>query len=233
MDVIVRQYRAEDEGVWNDFVSRAKNATFLFDRHFMNYHADKFHDHSLMIYADRGLKAVLPANVLGNSLVSHEGLSYGGMILDETVRLEDVIRFFFHTLLYLHEQGFNKITYKCVPANFATLPSFEDQYVMFLLDARLVRRDMSAVCDKNHALRMRESRKSTMKKNALHGHRIVHTEDPSQFWAILENNLKERHGVAPVHSLQEIQLLMKGFPGQIHCFEVGHNELLGQHTHNT
>ena len=47
---------------WNRFVATSKNGTFLFFRDYMDYHADRFRDHSLMFYRDGGLFALLPAN---------------------------------------------------------------------------------------------------------------------------------------------------------------------------
>jgi hypothetical protein len=59
-------------------VSTAKNATFLFSRAYMDYHSDRFADHSPMIFNDHSLVGVLPANLNANgTLISHEGLTYG------------------------------------------------------------------------------------------------------------------------------------------------------------
>ena len=44
---IVR-YTAEQKTVWDSFVATSKNGTFLFMRDYMDYHADRFADHSLM-----------------------------------------------------------------------------------------------------------------------------------------------------------------------------------------
>ena len=42
----------------------SKNGTFLFLRAYMDYHSDRFHDHSLMFHNEKGkLIAVLPANI--------------------------------------------------------------------------------------------------------------------------------------------------------------------------
>ena len=46
---IVR-YTAEKADEWNAFVAESKNGTFLFNRGYMDYHADRFVDHSLMFY---------------------------------------------------------------------------------------------------------------------------------------------------------------------------------------
>ena len=39
------RYTADRELEWNDFVGQSKNATFLFYRGYMDYHADRFADY--------------------------------------------------------------------------------------------------------------------------------------------------------------------------------------------
>ena len=46
----VRRYTPDKASEWNRFVAQSKNGTFLFDRRFMDYHADRFEDCSLMVY---------------------------------------------------------------------------------------------------------------------------------------------------------------------------------------
>ena len=71
----VRRYTGEHSDEWNRFVAASKNGTFLFDRNYMDYHADRFSDHSLMIYRNGSVYALLPANVK-----------------DDTLYLDDLIR---------------------------------------------------------------------------------------------------------------------------------------------
>ena len=48
----VSPYRSSDKGVWDAFVLKSNQDTFLFFRDFMDYHSDRFNDFSLMIYAN-------------------------------------------------------------------------------------------------------------------------------------------------------------------------------------
>ena len=77
------RYRKELKSEWDQFVANAKNATFLFMRDYMDYHADRFFDCSLMFYDDGKLRALLPANYdkKHRTIASHGGLTYGGLIL--------------------------------------------------------------------------------------------------------------------------------------------------------
>ena len=46
----VKRYEPKYFEEWNAFISTAKNATFLFNRDFMEYHSDRFEDFSLLIF---------------------------------------------------------------------------------------------------------------------------------------------------------------------------------------
>ena len=69
----IKRYIAECAAEWDDFVSQTRNGTFLFMRQYMDYHADRFCDHSLMIYRKERLCALLPANESEGILYSHGG----------------------------------------------------------------------------------------------------------------------------------------------------------------
>ena len=79
---IVR-YTADKKAEWDSFVRESKNGTFLFMRDYMEYHADRFDDYSLMYYKGDKLLSLLPANRKGETLWSHQGLTYGGLVLNK------------------------------------------------------------------------------------------------------------------------------------------------------
>ena len=59
----IKRYTPEDAAEWNNFVwLKSRQGTFLFDRNYMDYHQDRFHDYSLMFFHKRKLYALLPAN---------------------------------------------------------------------------------------------------------------------------------------------------------------------------
>src|SRR4051794_12547716 len=86
---------------WNDFILNSKNGTFLFHRDFMDYHKDRFEDYSLLVFKKEKLVAVLPANKVDREIYSHQGLSYGGVILNKDIKLKHVIGVFENLLKYL------------------------------------------------------------------------------------------------------------------------------------
>ena len=78
MSITTENYKAEKKQVWDEFIDNSKNGTFMLKRDYMDYHADRFKDFSLMFYEDDKLIAVMPASLHGNEVRSHGGLTYGG-----------------------------------------------------------------------------------------------------------------------------------------------------------
>ncbi|TAD97029.1 MAG: hypothetical protein EAZ97_13070, partial [Bacteroidetes bacterium] len=62
------RYESAWKDRWNDFLSVSKNASFLFDRNFMDYHKDRFRDHSCIFIEKNQILAVFPANEKQNCL---------------------------------------------------------------------------------------------------------------------------------------------------------------------
>lgn len=77
----IRRSGASGAATWDAFVEASKNGTYLFQRGFMGYHADRFDDHSVIVFEGGSLLAVLPANRVDDALVSHGGLTYGGIVM--------------------------------------------------------------------------------------------------------------------------------------------------------
>ncbi|GGK25610.1 hypothetical protein GCM10007962_19880 [Yeosuana aromativorans] len=206
---------------WNDFVATSKNGTFLFHRDFMEYHQDRFEDYSLMVYRDKKLVGVLPANKVKNEVHSHQGLTYGGFVLSKGIKFELVLEAFKVVLKFLHDNQIKTLVLKQLPSIYAALPSDETQYLMFLLHSELIKRDTLSVIDLNNKLEISNNRKEGFKRADKH-HLIVKEEFAFDlFWnEILIKNLKKKHQTKPVHSLEEITLLKKRFPNQIRQFNV-------------
>ena len=52
----IKTYNDSYKVDWNNFVDISKNSTFLFKREFMDYHAEKFEDYSLLIFYNSDLE---------------------------------------------------------------------------------------------------------------------------------------------------------------------------------
>lgn len=218
---LVRQYESKDYQDWNAFIGKAKNATFLFNRDFMEYHKERFDDFSLLIFDDKKLVAVLPANRVGAIVHSHQGLSYGGLIYCEQLSQTAVLAIFKEVMLFLNRLDIQIVNLKITPSIYHHKPAEELLYALFLVEAKLIRRDVLSVIDLSNAGTYSKIRKRGIKKAVSKDLMIKEEVDFDGFWnEILIPNLKLRHNTIPVHSLAEISRLKLLFPNNIRQFNV-------------
>ena len=213
----VERYTSSRQKEWDNFVTQANNATFLFQRGYMEYHADRFADHSLMIYRDGQLAAILPANLAANgTLASHGGLTYGGLVLPSQAALTQVIGCFHAMLSYLHEHGISRLRYKRIPSHYTLRPDDDIAYCLFLLQARLYRRDCHLVVPLVNRLPVQKRRRRQANKARRASLRLVQEKQFLGFWQeVLTPRLASKYGVKPVHTAAEITLLASRFPQNI------------------
>ncbi len=216
----IKRYNGEnDQKEWDLFVKNSKQGTFLLERSYMDYHSDRFHDHSLMIYKNDKLYAILPGNEADHTFYSHQGLTYGGLITNSKATADDVCKVFAQINQYLKQQGFQKVIYKSVPRIYHQLPAEEDLYALFKeCHAQICARNISAVIDLQHPLKWYNIRKQGAKKATSQGIRIEYSEDYNNFWEILSTNLMQTYHAQPVHTLEEIRMLHERFPENIKLY---------------
>jgi hypothetical protein len=220
----VKRYTIQDKESWNAFVKSAKNGTFLFDREYMDYHADRFSDHSLMVWNENELMAVFPANAKDKILYSHQGLTYGGIVVNKEIRLKEYLRCA-QAILQYAASFFDTIIYKCIPSFYCSFPSEEEKFLFFLLQAEYYRCDTAFVIDNTNVLSVQDRRKRSIKKARQSGLECALSNDWKFYWKkILEPNLQERFGVKPVHALDEIELLKNRFSENIKLFAACQNQ---------
>lgn len=215
----VRQYTADDVARWNQFVAQSKQGTFLFDRRYMDYHADRFCDCSLIVFRKNRLFALLPANRVGDTLYSHQGLTYGGLVTDERAVPETVCETLVAINSFLYGQGIRRVVYKPVPHIYHSIPAEEDVYALSLrCHARLIERDASATVLFSNRMRFTESRRSGLRKAMSAGLTVRQSSDVESFWRILADNLETKYHARPVHTADEMKLLMARFPDSIRLY---------------
>ena len=217
----VRRYQKNDYENWNSFIGQAKNATFLFHRDFMEYHSDRFEDYSMIVLDGEKWVAVLPANVVGNEVFSHQGLTYGGLVYSEKIKLAAVIEIFKAILFFLNYNKIEKLQVKLIPSIYHQKPAEELNYALFLADAKLIRRDALSVLDLSNKNPLSKLRKRSVQKGVSNAFVIKEEVDFEEFWnAILIPNLEKKHQAKPVHTLEEITKLKALFPEKIRQFNV-------------
>ena len=222
----VTRYTSSHADEWNRFVAQSKNGTFLFDRRFMDYHADRFEDCSLMIYHRDVLYALLPANIKVDTLYSHGGLTYGGLIMSDKCSAKGVQDVFVAINGFLRSISVQKVVYKAVPWIYHQQPAEEDLFALTsICQARLVIRDISSAIIGDRRMPFTESRLSGLRKAHRQGLTVKESTDFATFWQILNDNLTSKYGVRPVHSAAELELLHGRFPEHIKLYMVFDGEV--------
>ncbi|EEV5110342.1 GNAT family N-acetyltransferase, partial [Campylobacter jejuni] len=214
----IKKYNLNSKDIWNNFNKDAKNGLFMFDRNYMDYHSDRFMDNSLMFYEDEKLIALLPCNVVENILYSHQGLTFGGFIVDENMKQGKMLECFEVLKEYMKENNFKKLIYKSIPYIYHKIPAQEDLYALFRNKAELFRVDCSTTIDLQNVLKMSDLRKRCIKKAQKNKVEITSSEDFNIFLILLNSVLQKQHGVNAVHSVEELKLLYSRFPQNIKLF---------------
>ena len=224
----VERYTETMKSTWNEFVRNSDNGHFMFLRDYMDYHSDRFEDHSLLIYDENKLRALLPACERENVLHSHQGLTYGGLILNSKSYATDVKEILATVVDYAKSNDIQDLVYKCIPPVYHRQGREEDRYALWAMGAEMFRRDISSVIDLRLPFKYRSTKKQNIKKGVQAQLSIHELDDLQEYWQLLGAVLGSRHDAEPTHSYEEIQKLMLALPKHIKGYSVKHgDQLLG------
>lgn len=210
----VRPYVPADVNTWDALVARSRNGNLLHRRGYMDYHADRFVDQSLIVERHGEAVAVFPANIRDNVVTSHGGLTYAGLITTHALRAESTLAVFEQIANHYRALGVERVLYKAVPHIFHAYPAEEDLYALHRLGAQLKRRDLSSVIALREAFHFTQGRQRAVNKARKAGIGLQTNTDPADFYALLADVLR-KHGTVPTHSLAELRLLAARFPQHI------------------
>lgn len=204
---------------WNSFLDNSLQSSFLFHRSFINYHYDKFTDKSLMIYDDQQLIGLFPAaedKKNNKNIISHPGITYGGIIQQGRIRGENMIEALKLIICFYSKEKYKKLIYKATPSIYSRNLSEDDLYALKVLGAKLIRSDLSSVINLNNPLELSSRRKRSFNKASKNGIKLSdNLEEISFFWELLKNNLQTKYKTNPVHTINEIKKLLTLFPENI------------------
>lgn len=223
----VKRYKSENYSDWNAFIGKAKNATFLFHRDFMDYHSDRFQDYSLIVMEGEKWVALLPANCFGNTVYSHQGLTYGGLVLLPQSKLSTAIFVLKALLKYLSENDIVKLYFKQIPSIYCDYASDEINYLMYVCKGKVVMKHNVSVITLKSKLLFSKSRRECINRGKKFNLDIKEETNLESFWnELLIPNLKNKYHSKPVHSINEIHFLRDKFPENIRHFNVYYQDKL-------
>lgn len=223
----ILRYTPTYASLWDEFVTASRNGTFLMQRGYMDYHADRFADHSLLCYNEKQrVIGLLPANETktehGKVLYSHQGLTYGGWILSPRSKAEDVLLMFEYLKEYLQGNGFSGLYYKAIPTIYHQQPSEEDLYALFRIGVSVCACNLSSVIDLHSPIphKTDASRRHRLHVATDQGFTLDMQAPLEEVWPIVEHNLQVTYGTRPVHNLEEMTRLKHRFDHHIKCVAV-------------
>jgi hypothetical protein len=226
-NLFIKKYEERDKDEWNAFLSEAKNGLFIFDRDYMDYHKDRYFDHSVIVKQGGRIVALFPASQRKMEIYSHEGLTFGGLLMDHKSGALDVLQILEYLAGYYRGAGQDRIVYKAIPYIFHKYPATEDQYALHRMGARIYKRELSTVIDLSEPSIAAKSNLRKAEQCGALGIEVLETDNFNAFWTLLSGVLDERYNASPVHSIGEIALLNARFPDQIRLFGAWqHGELL-------
>lgn len=214
----IEKYEERRRGMWDGWIAKSRNGTFLFFRSYMEYHADRFTDYSLMIFEQDQLIAVLPASLHGSEVRSHGGLTFGGFIVDERMNASRMMSIMKFLVLYFQKNKIQKLIYKSVPHIYHRYPCEEDLYALYRCGAQLARRDLSSTIDLNSPLKFSKSKKQGATRAIKGGLVINESKDFDSFFGMLNLILKEKYRTTATHTAEEMRLLASKLPNHIRLF---------------
>lgn len=223
----ILNYSKERQEAWEYTVLTSRNGTWMNLQKFLDYHEGKFEDNSLMFYKKDECVAVFPAAKLGNILYSHPGATYGGIIISPEIDLKHIDKIIDLIIEYAKDNNYKKIYIKPPPRIYHIHPSDEVDFLLWKKGFTIKRRDLTTcVTKKSDGLFVKDSCTRAYKK-ALKYVTYRKTSKLKDFWNILEENLRIKHGVKPTHTLEEIKHLREKFPIYLYGAFLGDKMIAG------
>lgn len=192
---------------WEQVVAQASNGHAMARVPYFTYHANRFEDHSLLFKKASHILAVLPANRDGNVLWSHQGVSFGGLIMSQRARFDDVQEIFKLLLAHLREEGFEKLIYRALPHPYHVAPREDDLISLHRLGGRIVETKIHSMVRCEARTPRNKGWKNRISRSMKSGLQIRDDVDIDEFWPMVERIVTEVYGTKPIHSLDEIRFL--------------------------
>ena len=224
----IKKFSKNNYDTWDSFVLKSNNGTLFHLRKFLSYHPeDRFKDHSLEIYKKNTLLSVFPAaDIIINDkklLASHPGSSYGSFISKEELSIKDAMEIVSKLIDYSSKKGFEGIQLTIPPGFHSNRASNYIEYSLLFNGFDYFRRDVTSILtiessEDKILNKFKPSHQRALRKSIKLGVKTRVTDKVDEFFSILKNNLKIRHGVNPTHSLKELKSLIELFPDSINIF---------------
>ncbi len=224
----VKKISKTNHQAWDNFVKKANNGTMFHLRRFLSYHPDdRFIDHSIEFYKNNRLFSVFPAaeSIINNKrfLVSHPGSTMGSFVTSETLSISNSMKLVETLIHYATQNGFDGIRLTVPPLFYYNRASNYLDYSLLKNGFEYLKREVTSTLfieqnEESILKKFRSSHAQAVRKAEKIGVVVRKTNQIEEFYSILKENLKIRHGVEPTHTLEELYKLIDIFPKSINVF---------------
>ena len=216
MNLSIEKFSNINDEKWDNFIMKDSiNGTFLHSRKFLNYHKNKFKDHSLIIKKNTSIVAVIPACEVVKEgkriFYSHQGSTFGGIVINSAYNnishIDSSVNILEH---YLKEQNFDKVVLKNTSELFCNENTSLLEYFYFKYGYRNYNelslyidfKKYNSIIENNFSASKRRDFKYSLKYNMQF--KILKTDNEiNDFYKLLVLSLIN-HNTKPVHSLEEL-----------------------------
>ncbi|MAZ33303.1 MAG: GNAT family N-acetyltransferase [Thalassospira sp.] len=217
----ITDYCPEFQKPWDEIAEQADNGHFMFKRSYMDYHADRFTDASLVVLSKGRPIGICPANRTGEEWRSHGGLTFGGLCLRPKFnRIKNIESLSESLCDLLSKRGFKRVHVKPVPWIYHKVPAEGEIYFLNRLGQATCTVEISTTIDLLNLPKASSSREWMKRKAHDAGFYVESSDDFEGFWNVLGDRLKQKYDRNPVHSVEEIKFLAGRFPENIGLFVV-------------
>jgi len=226
--MILEKYRPDLQDEWDDFVDNHSSNGILFHKmKFLSYHGDKFEDTSLLIRDDKKIIiAVFPSIISSNTIISHQGSSYGGLVLKRNLKLKEIDDILTLIIDYYKTKLKADSTKIILQEKFEPAKNDVLEFLLFQKGFQITSKEISTAIytiDFFNYSGMRKSTRQYIKSGKINNIGVEYfiaeeKEDIVEAYNIISSNLKKKYNKTPTHSLEEILELKNRFMDDIKFF---------------
>lgn len=222
MSVTVERRDPSAAEPWDAAVRAARQRHFFFEHAYLDYHADRFADASLLVLHKGQTIAALPATRREDEIVSHGGLTFGGMLCDPSVGAARAVEALGVALEVWRGDGVRRVKIKPSPHIYHLAPAEEELFALHAHGLRLEERHVSQAIRAGAVVDWSHERLRAVRRGRAADLELGPSDAIEEFMALVGDLLSRRHNVAPVHTPEEMRLLVTRFPEQIKLFAAVH-----------
>jgi hypothetical protein len=217
-----------DRAEWKRFVERSNNGTLFHDLDFLGYHPPGKFDTQHLVFRRGEVLALLPASVVvenGNRVLrSPYGASVGGFVLPVGQPAETTIELASRLLDHARDQGCHAVEMRLAPTLYMREPNDHLGFALFAAGFRLIRRWLSPViplsadpdailggCARSKVRDFHNGLRKGLRPREAGADRV------GEFHRLLMLTW-DKHGVAPTHTREDVEELLRRAPGRIRLF---------------